>query len=138
MHLGLAEGAFDTVIFMGSNLGIGGTPEGVRRLLASLLPITTPEVRGLCSSGGAISEADLTPEELAPRRHNLAKGRYVTQDRFRVTYGEYDTGGFYWIRPLRDDLRKWAERVGWRITRQLSGADYGDVSRLAVVMEKIR
>lgn len=138
-HLDTARlGYFDTVIFMGSNLGIGGTPDGLRRMLASLHPITTSRARLLFSSGGVIPEAQLTDEMRQECQENLVRHGYARQSRFRVVFGAYDTGEFDWIAPTLDDLRAWAEDAGWRITKVLFAADAERrVSRMAGSMEKL-
>lgn len=131
-------GLFDTVIFMGSNVGIGGTPEGVRSILAVMHQETSQQSRILFSIGGALPHDLQTDAMRSEQQDNLARHGYVGQRRFRVVFEDYDTGEFDWIIPTLDDLRAWAEQAGWRVTKVLFGPDSrGLPGRMAGVMEKI-
>lgn len=123
-------GQFDTVLLLGHNLGIAGTPDGVQKLLATLFRLAKEGGRLLLDSmDKERADDDETRLEVA---YSRSVGRYVGQIRYQVTFGEYNTGWFDWIHVSPDDLQDWAEPLGWRLSR----VTWGGSGHWAGVLEK--
>lgn len=107
-------GQFGAILLLGYNLGIGGTPDGVRELLASLLRLTREGGHLLLNS----IDKELVPEDWARQQvaYSRTVGRYAGQTRYRVVFGEYETDWFDWIHVSPSDLKVWAEPLGWPLT----------------------
>ena len=106
--------SFDTVLMMNNNLGIGGTPEGLRGLLLYLHEVVKP--------GGMIltdkRECTTTnPTYARYQRWNAERGRHPGSQRLRVEYDGHCGEEFDWLMITLHDLRDLCKETGWRIAR---------------------
>lgn len=107
--------SFDTVLLMGNNLGIAGTPEGMRQWLRRLHKLVRP--------GGQILAdiSDYTATREAPhiryQMWNRTRRRYPGSIRLRVEYNGLCGPQFDWLLLKLDDLRQICGETGWRIKR---------------------
>ena len=131
--LDFPDESFDTVLLMSNNLGLAGTPEGLRRLLRRL--------HGLVRAGGQIL-ADISdythtrhPAHRGYQRQNIARGRYAGSLRLRVEYLGKHGAPFDWLLTTLSDLRTIGRESGWRIARCVQ-IDSSDIS-YAIVLEKV-
>ena len=108
-------GSFDTVLLMGDNLGIAGTPDGLRQLLLNLHALVRP--------GGQILAditdytATLNATHLRYQRMNSKYGRYPGSVGLRVEYGGKCGPHFEWLLTKLSDLRATLAETGWKIIR---------------------
>lgn len=120
-QLSFADGEFDTVLLMSNNMGIAGTPGGLRSLLTQLHAIVRP--------GGQIL-ADITdytathnPLHLRYHQRNIAHGRYPGSIRLRLEYDGVCSPQFDWLLMKLADLKVILADTGWRIQRCVQVAD---------------
>ena len=108
--------SFDTVLMMNNNLGIGGSPGGLRGLLLHLHELVAP--------GGVIltdkRECECTavnPTHARYQRWNVERGWYPGSQRLRVEYDGHCGEEFDWLMITLHDLRDLCKETGWRIAR---------------------
>lgn len=113
-QIGPEMGLFDIQLLLGHNLGIGGTPEGVRQLLGTCARLASPGGLLLLSS----IDMEASGEEYARRRvaHNQGHpDRHVGETEYWLEYGELKTPVFPWIHVKHEEIRAWAEPLGWEL-----------------------
>lgn len=116
-------GLFDTILLFGHNLGIGGTPNGVRALLKNLLNLTRENGRILLNSfDKTLDPKDKIRKEIV---YSQSVGRHIGQIRHKAVFEEYDTGWFDWIHISPDELKVWTEPLGWRVGQVFWGTESG-------------
>ncbi|MEO0820866.1 MAG: class I SAM-dependent methyltransferase [Pseudomonadota bacterium] len=123
----LPAGGFDTAVLFGNNIGMGGTPDGVRRMLRLLAEAVAPDGTVVLAS----QDVSLTRN----RRHldyhaaNRKAGRPIGQIRMRLEYAGATGGWFDWLHPLPEELETLAQESGWQVAllESLEGGGYGAV-----------
>ncbi len=125
------DGEFDTVILFGNNLGIGGTPRRLRRMLRELHRLTTPRGRILATTRmpGATN-----PTHRRYLRQNLARGRALGQIRLRLIYAGLRGEWFDLLLLAPTDVMTIAAREGWELAHVFTAANWEE--GYAVVLEK--
>jgi SAM-dependent methyltransferase len=110
---------FDTVLLMGNNTGIFGTPSRLRTCLSIWSLRLGPEARILAESaspsGGGVPTLDP-----AYRRANRRRGRMPGQLRLRTRYHGAATPWFWWLYVSPAELRGVVKGTGWRVATVLS------------------
>jgi SAM-dependent methyltransferase len=110
---GLPRDTFGTALLFGNNIGIGGTPEGIVRLLVNIGHLMRADGVILLTSLDVAKTDDAM--HLAYHRRNRLAGRPAGEIRIRLEYdgllGDWHT----WLHPQPDELRLWAEDAGWRV-----------------------
>lgn len=107
----LPEAAFDTALLFGNNIGLGGTPGGVHRLLRKLRRAVTGAV--------LVTSQDVTQGGEAKHRAYVERNRLAGKPpgtmRIRLEYGAEDGDWFEWLHPTPDELGGLARAAGWRL-----------------------
>ena len=85
-------GTFDTVLMMGNNFGLFGTPRRAKWLLRRWRRMTSPEARIVAECLNPYRTDD--PAHLAYHRRNRKRGRLPGQVRIRIRYRQYATPWF--------------------------------------------
>jgi SAM-dependent methyltransferase len=104
-------GPFDITLLLGHNIGLGGTPHGVRRLLQVASALT--------ELGGVVVINSIDKERVAQDwarthvQHSVAHGRHPGQTRYRINVGPYAGPWFDWIHVSPEDVAALAAPVGW-------------------------
>lgn len=110
--LGKEMREFDTVLMLGNNAGIFGTPERLSAGLSEWARQMRPGARILAEStspfGGSAPLID--PEH---RRANRRQGRLAGQVRMRVRYRRLATEWFDWLFVSQRELRTLVRGTGW-------------------------
>jgi SAM-dependent methyltransferase len=106
---------FDSVLLLGNNLGIAGTPEGLHGLLARLHGLVNPGGQILADVVDYTATCNVT--HLRYHRRNLAHGRYPGTIGMRVEYRGKCGPHFDWLLMKLADLRAACAATGWRIGR---------------------
>ena len=119
----LGLGTFDTVVMLGNNLGLLGSPSGARARLKDLAKIVPPGGR-LIGSTLDPYETD-APEHLAYHRANHAKGRWGGEVRMRVRYKTAATDWFRYSFFSEDEVARLVEPTPWAIERFIRSAQHG-------------
>lgn len=106
-------GTFDTLVMLGNNFGLFGSPKRARWLLSRFDRMTP-------SSGRIVAEVldpydTKRPEHFRYHRRNRARGRMAGQARIRVRYLDLATPWFDYLFVSRNELRTILRGTRWRI-----------------------
>ena len=115
MRMTFDDACFDTVVMLGNNLGIAGTPDGLRELLGSLRRIVRPGGQILAEFNDHTATHD--PTHLRYQQWNAARGRYPGSIRLRLEYRGACGPEFDWLLVTLSDLKAICAETGWRISR---------------------
>lgn len=121
-------GTFDTVLFLGNNLGLLGTPAAARRHLRLLGEITSD--RGRIIGGCLDPYQTKDTHHLDYHRRNRARGRPSGQLRIRARYGPYSTPWISLLWMSVAELEELLEGTGWQLKKAI---DVGDPTYVAVI-----
>ena len=117
-------GTFDTILMMGNNFGLFGSPAKARRLLKRFRSFTNAGAQIIAE---CVDPYGTTyPPHLAYHRLNRRRGRLGGQLRIRVRFEAAATPWFDYLFVSRREMREILDGTGWRIRRFLlaSGAHY--------------
>ena len=105
-------GRFETVLMLGNNLALLGSPSGAKRILKRLHRVVVPGGRLI----GDIIDPHGTedPNHLAYQAQNRSKGRMIGQIRMRVRYKRYKSPWFDYLFMSLEELEELLEGTGWR------------------------
>jgi SAM-dependent methyltransferase len=113
-------GQFDTIVMLGNNFGLFGSPSKARRLLRRLRPLADRIV-----AASIDPHATEDPAHLAYQERNRRRGRLAGQLRLRVRYRDLIGPWFDYLFVSPDEMAFILEGTQWRITRLLqSGSAY--------------
>jgi SAM-dependent methyltransferase len=114
-------GRFDTILMLGNNFGLFGSPSKAKRLLRRLRPLADRIVAG---SNDPYATDD--PAHLAYQEQNRKRGRMPGQLRLRVRYRDLVGPWFDYLIVSPDEIATILEGTQWRIRRLLqeSGSGY--------------
>lgn len=115
MDLTFPAHSFDTVLMLGNNLGIAGTPEGLHYLLTGLRRIVRPGGQILAEFTDYTATHDQT--HLRYHQWNQSRDKYPGTFSWRIEYQGHCGPEFDWLRPQLSDLRRIAGETGWKIAR---------------------
>jgi len=122
--------SFDTVLLLGNNFGIAGSPEATTQMLRDLRGITTMNGRIIASSHDpAITD---NPAHLKYHELNRSRGRPIGQVTIRIEYkGEFGDW-FDLLLASPTDMARIAEAAGWRMAKL-----FQDTAGYAAVLTKL-
>ena len=114
-------GKFDTIVMLGNNFGLFGSPSKAKRLLRRLRPLADRVVAG---SNDPYTTED--PAHLGYQERNRKRGRMAGQLRLRVRYRDLIGPWFDYLIVSPDEMATILEGTQWRIRRLLqeSGSGY--------------
>jgi SAM-dependent methyltransferase len=114
-------GQFDTIVMLGNNFGLFGSPSKARRLLRRLRPLADRIVAGSNNPYATEDSAHLAYQE-----RNRKRGRMSGQLRLRVRYRDLIGPWFDYLIVSPDEMGTILEGTEWRIRRLLeeSGSGY--------------
>jgi len=113
-------GQFDTIVMLGNNFGLFGSPSKARRLLRRLRPLADRIV-----AASIDPHATEDPAHLAYQERNRRRDRMAGQLRLRVRYRDLIGPWFDYLFVSPDEMASILEGTQWRITRLLqSGSAY--------------
>jgi SAM-dependent methyltransferase len=113
-------GQFDTIVMLGNNFGLFGSPSKARRLLRRLRPLADRIV-----AASIDPHATEDPAHLAYQERNRGRGRMAGQLRVRIRYRDLIGPWFDYLFVSPDEMASILEGTQWRITRLLqSGSAY--------------
>jgi SAM-dependent methyltransferase len=95
-QVGPRIGTFGTILMLGGNVGLLGTPEGARRILRRLHRVTTDRGRIIGASRERTKDRDPDMRRYVQRNRRL--GRLSGQSRIRIRYRSYVTPWFDYFR----------------------------------------
>jgi SAM-dependent methyltransferase len=110
-------GLFDTVVMLGNNFGLFGSPRGARTLLRRLHALTSPRARIVAETRNPYRGR--TAEHRSYHERNRKRGRPAGQVRMRVRYGRACTAWFDYLFVSPPELRAIVAGTGWRVAKLL-------------------
>ncbi|MEV0269889.1 class I SAM-dependent methyltransferase [Hamadaea sp. NPDC050747] len=109
-----ALGTFDTLLLLGGNLGLLGTPGDARALLIGLAQLANPSARLIAEGFDATATSD--PAHITYQTGNLESGRHRGQVTVRVRYRGLATAWLDLWFPPAEDLPAVVSGTGWTLT----------------------
>jgi len=112
-HVSRRLGEFDTIVMLGNNFGLFGSPGRARPLLARFDRMTSASARIVAE---VLDPYDTKqPEHRRYHRRNRARGRLAGQARIRVRYLDLTTPWFDYLFVSRNELRGILRGTRWCI-----------------------
>jgi len=118
-------GTFDTVIMMGNNFGLFGTPERAKRLLKRFLKMTSGKGRIIATSSDIYGGNN--PDHLAYHAANRARGRMSGQLRIRTRYKRYMTPWMDLLVVSPKEMEGILEGTGWIVKKSIGSGRYAAI-----------
>ena len=125
-------GIFDTILMMGNNFSLVGSPARAAWLLKRFAGITSADATIIAFTRNPYTTS--LPEHLDHHRWNLAHNRPGGQARIRVHYKKYASGWIDFLMVSPEELQAILLPTPWRVDRILEG-DSGIYCALLKKME---
>jgi len=124
-HLDFKPESFDTVILLGGNLGLIGTPEHGKEIFRKLLKIVSVDGIILGETRDPYKTDD--PLHLEYHKRNIEGGRLGGQMKIRVRFQKNVSRWFAWLLLSKDEIKQLVNGTGWEVTGFLDSKDAGYV-----------
>jgi len=117
-------GTFDTIVLLGNNFGLFGSPSRAKRLLRKLRRLTSEDARILAesrdvsTSGGADA-----PWHVAYRKRNVERGRLPGQIRIRIRFRTIIGPWFDYPMVSPAEMRDILDGTGWHLAQTIDSED---------------
>ena len=108
-------GMFDSIVMVGNNFGLFGSPKRARWLLRRFHTMTTKHGRIIAETTDPYATDD--PVHLAYQERNRARGRMSGQFRHRERYRNLKGPWFDWLFVSRDEIQEIVAGTGWVIRK---------------------
>jgi len=124
--------SFDTIIMMGNNFSLFGSPKKARRLLKKFQTTTSEDAVIIANTRDPYKTDD--PAHLDYHRFNREKGRMGGQARIRVRFGKYATKWFDYLMVSKEEMEEIISGTGWKVRKFIDseGAD------CVAIIEKVK
>lgn len=109
------KNSFDTILMLGNNFGLLGTPRRAKRILRILHEITTDQASILAGTRDPYRTSD--PVHLAYHARNRKKGRMVGQLKLRARFRNIVGPWFDYLFVSIQEMNEVVARTGWQIER---------------------
>jgi SAM-dependent methyltransferase len=106
-------GMFDTVLLLGSNFSLVGTPEKAKRILDRIDSATNEGARIIAQTLDPYDTGD--PDHLSYHAANRAAGKWGGQAKIKYRYRKYATPWFDFLMVSRDEMKNLLEGTNWEI-----------------------
>ncbi|MEM2885984.1 MAG: class I SAM-dependent methyltransferase [Thermoproteota archaeon] len=115
---------YDTILMLGNNFGLLGSPKRGRLLLRKFHRMTSRGALIVAESNDPYETRN--PDHLRYHKLNVMRGRMPGQLRIRVRFGRCVGKWFDYLMVSRDEMRKALEGTGWNVRRFISsgGSQY--------------
>lgn len=123
-------GMFDTVVMYGNNFGMLGTVPKTRRLLRTLLGVTSDRARVL--AGNMNPYPAKGARQRAYHARNRSRGKLAGTIRIRIRYREHVTPWLEWLFLSPRELEQLLVGTGWKLARLVQD----ESQRYVAVLEK--
>jgi SAM-dependent methyltransferase len=115
-ELSAALGTFDTILMLGNNFGLFGSPAKARRLLRRFKTFTRSGATLIAESLNVYETKD--PDHLAYLAANRERGRMSGQIRMRARYKRYATPWFDYLMVSPQEMETLVDGTGWRVANR--------------------
>jgi len=112
-------GTFDTILMLGNNFGLFGSPSRAKRLLKRFDGMTDVNARIIAKCIDPYSTA--LPQHLAYHRLNRSRGRMSGQLRIRIRYKNYASPWFDYLFVSVKEMNGILSNTGWKIRQVFFG-----------------
>ena len=119
-QVGPQLGVFDTLLMMGLNFGLFGTPRKARQFLRKFHGMTSNSARIIAETQDPYKTKDSA--HLAYHKRNRKRGKKAGQLRIRVRYKALVTPWFQFLIVSRSELGEILIGTGWRLRRVINGS----------------
>ena len=117
-------GTFDTVVLLGNNFGVFGSPTQAKRLLRRLRRLTSDRARIVAESRDVSSRGPADAQWHAEyRQRNVERGRLPGQIRIRIRFRRIVGPWFDYPMVSPTELEKILDGTGWRLARTIDSDD---------------
>ena len=106
-------GRFDTILMLGNNFGLFGSPRRAKWLLKRFQKMTSPQARIIVESNNVYSTPD--PDHLAYHEFNRQRNRLPGQLRIRIRYKKYVTPWFDYLMVSKGEMKEILAGTGWGV-----------------------
>lgn len=106
--------SFDTLIMLGGNFGLLGSPEKAKALLKTFHRITSSRARIIAGSRDVYETDNLA--HLEYHKKNREEGRMSGQMRIRVRFEKAVTDWFNWLIVSKKEMEDLLANTGWKIS----------------------
>jgi SAM-dependent methyltransferase len=107
-------GTFDTILMMGNNFGLFGSPKQARQLLRRFYNMTGTSARIVAESKD-IYKRPIDPVHRQYQAWNRGRGRMPGQVRMRIRYRTYATPWFDYLLVSKQEMIDLLRGTGWKI-----------------------
>ena len=119
-QVGPRLGSFDTILMMGLNFGLVGSPRKAQLTLKRFYDMTGRDARIIAETRDPYKTKD--PAHLAYHRLNRKIGRMAGHLRIRVRYQKYATPWTEFLIISKPELASLLNGTGWRVRRVIDGS----------------
>ena len=117
-------GTFDTVVLLGNNFGLFGSPARAKRLLRRLHKLTSEDARILAESRDVSQRGRSdAPWHVEYRHRNVDRGRLPGQIRIRIRFRKIVGPWFDYPMVSPAEMKTILVESGWRLTRTIDSDD---------------
>ena len=113
-QVGKGLGEFDTIVMMGNNFGLFGSPRRARWLLRRWKRMTSSTARIIAESNDVLKTD--APYHLAYHEFNRKRGRLPGELRFRVRFRNFKSPWFDYLMVSREEMDVILEDTGWMVS----------------------
>jgi cyclopropane fatty-acyl-phospholipid synthase-like methyltransferase len=108
-------GEFDTVLMLGNNFGLFGSPQRARRILRRFDHMTSSQGRIIAESTRVYETDD--PIHLSYHEFNRQRGRMPGQLRLRILHRKMKGPWFDYLLVSQDEMQAILQGTGWQVTQ---------------------
>jgi len=117
-------GTFDTIVLLGNNFGVFGSPTRAKRLLRKLRRLTSDDARIVAESRDVSSRGGAdAPWHVAYRERNVERGRLPGQLRIRIRFRNIIGPWFDYPMVSPGQMREILDGTGWHLERTIDSDD---------------
>ena len=114
----IKPGSCDTILLMGNNFGLFGSPKQAKSLLKRFFRLTSPDARIIAESTDPYKTDD--PAHLEYHKRNRSRGRAAGQVRIRVRFGKHAGEWFDYLLVSKKEMEDILKGTGWTIRKYIS------------------
>jgi SAM-dependent methyltransferase len=114
-------GTFDTILMLGNNFGLFGSPSKAQRLLKRFDGMTRGDGRIIAKCIDPYETS--LPQHLTYHRLNRSRGRMSGQLRIRVRYKDYASPWFDYLFVSVKEMNGILQNTGWRMSQTFSDSN---------------
>ncbi len=109
------SGYFDTVVMLGNNFGLFGSPKKAKNLLRKLYRITRPSALIIGETIDPYKTKE--PVHLSYHKFNQKRGRLAGQIRLRIRFRNYVGNWFDYLFVSRTEMNDILRDTGWKVKK---------------------